>query len=162
MRLLFSLFLIFTLAACNNFEGGNFNRTMPWKPTNMPPLPKGSPEFTKGWEDGCVSGMGAYGSDVYKSLYKWTRDETLAATNIVYYKAWKDSYNYCRHFLQTWSKPVDAPEGLLPVENTSSDPLNSLLGGDGSASDYPSMDNFLQQKDADGLFITGVDGFFGY
>ena len=157
MRIILSLALMLLLAACNNFENGNFNRDMPWKPNTMPPLPKGSPEFTKGWEDGCVSGMGAYGSDVYKSLYKWKRDEQLAQTNITYYKAWKDSYNYCRHFLQTWSKPVDASEGLLPVENTLSDPIGFP---DGSASDYPSIDNFLQQKEPDGMFITGVDNFF--
>ncbi len=113
---------LFIVAACNSTEGG-FERNFAFQPITLPKLPQGSPEYTQGWKDGCETGMAVYGDPMYKTIYKWKRDEDLAAANVTYYKAWKDSYNACRHYLQSWSANTEPSNAFTPFDNKSTDPL---------------------------------------
>jgi hypothetical protein len=63
----------------------------------------GSPEFTQGWEDGCESGIQAYGTDMYKMSYTFKQDYELTK-NPEYYSAWKDAWSYCRWYTFNWAK----------------------------------------------------------
>lgn len=70
------------------------------KPFGIGEVPKGgSPEFTQGWEDGCHSGIAAYGGFHYRTLgYKFKQDVTMIH-NKDYYNAWQDAYLYCRWYV---------------------------------------------------------------
>ena len=70
--------------------------TLPGPPENAPPL------FLKGWQDGCDTGLASHGSSSYRMYYSFTQDPDLIL-NPVYYKAWKDSENYCRTFIFQYS-----------------------------------------------------------
>lgn len=72
------------------------------KPFGMNQAEKGTPEFNKGWEDGCETGMSTMSTDYYKSFYTFRQDPDMI-TNIEYYKAWKDAYTYCRQYVFKWS-----------------------------------------------------------
>ena len=72
-------------------------------PSNIYQLPYKAPpnapqEYKLGWEHGCKSGLAAYGNDFYKTFYKFTQDLKLIR-NPVYYKAWSDSFHYCRAYV---------------------------------------------------------------
>ncbi len=73
-----------------------------WQPTpfGIGEVPKGgSPEFTQGWEDGCHSGISAYGGTHYRNLgYKFKQDYKMIH-NKDYYNAWQDAYLYCRWYV---------------------------------------------------------------
>lgn len=74
------------------------------RPPGLGTTPEGPPEFQKGWEDGCDSGLYIYGGGAYRGGYKYTQDINMA-NNPEYYKAWKDAYNYCRLYVWNWSRP---------------------------------------------------------
>jgi hypothetical protein len=61
---------------------------------NNPNTPE---EYTKGWDDGCETGMSTMNPGYYKSFYAFKQDPYMAS-NEVYYKAWKDAYTYCRQY----------------------------------------------------------------
>lgn len=67
------------------------------------PDPNAPPEHTKGWNDGCQTGMSTMVQDYYKNFYTYTLDVNMI-NNPTYYKAWKDAYTYCRQyaFRYTW------------------------------------------------------------
>lgn len=69
------------------------------KPLRMggPDRSKASPEYLKGWDDGCQSGLSTMVNGYYKSFYEFKQDPYMIS-NSVYYKAWKDSYHYCRQY----------------------------------------------------------------
>lgn len=59
-------------------------------------MPTGGPaEYEQGWKDGCESGMTAHTNNFYQSFYVFKQDNSLLK-NEYYYKAWQDSYSYCR------------------------------------------------------------------
>ena len=64
--------------------------------THMPS--GGSPEYEQGWKEGCESGMSGMTNSFYQSFYVFKQDNQLL-TNEVYYKAWKDSYDYCKGYV---------------------------------------------------------------
>ena len=59
--------------------------------------PKGPPEYMEGWKDGCESGLSAMTNDYYKTFYTFQQNNDLIG-NELYYKAWKDTYHFCRHY----------------------------------------------------------------
>ncbi len=60
--------------------------------------PKGPPNYEQGLIDGCKSGMAAGGRAVTSLIYdKLYYDVEKALLDKVYYKAWRDGYNYCRY-----------------------------------------------------------------
>jgi hypothetical protein len=76
----------------------------------------GPPEYQKGWEDGCESGIGMTGNSFYKNFYKFRQDPTMT-TNKMYYQTWKNAFSYCNNYLLKWSyDPIDQPENMDPIK----------------------------------------------
>ncbi len=55
------------------------------------------PDYLAGWNDGCDTGLSTMVPGYYKSFYKFKQDAYMI-NNARYYKAWKDSYTYCRQY----------------------------------------------------------------
>ena len=71
-------------------------RPMPWL---LEHYPENAPEpYKQGWQHGCESGMAAMTNDYYRTFYRFKNDPEQVR-NPVYYKPWKDAYNYCRHYV---------------------------------------------------------------
>lgn len=76
-----------------------------WNPiTNpKPPLLKtemdvGPPEYRQGYNDGCQTGLSAYGTTYMKSVYAMKKTARYA-NDRMYNQAWKDAWNYCYMFM---------------------------------------------------------------
>lgn len=70
-------------------------KPMPWL---FKQVPKDAPaEFKKGWYDGCESGLASMTNSFYRSSYRFQQDPALRK-DPVYYKTWKDTYTFCRHY----------------------------------------------------------------
>ncbi len=65
------------------------------------PAENAPPEYKQGWADGCESGYSAYGELYYKTFYKFKQDSKMI-DNPTYYKAWIDSFNYCRSYINRY------------------------------------------------------------
>ena len=74
------------------------------KPYGMGDTPDGTPEFQAGWDDGCESGLSAYGGSRYKAAYSFKQNVDLL-DDPEYYRAWKDAYTYCRWYVWNWDRP---------------------------------------------------------
>lgn len=87
-----------------------------------------APDMWKlGWQHGCKSGFTAYGSDYHRTLYKFTQDvERMKDT--MYYKAWLDSFNYCRHYINKYLSDDSASYQSTP--GVFSDSSLEIMGGD--------------------------------
>lgn len=70
----------------------------------MADVPDGTPTFQKGWNEGCNSGLAAYGGKAYRDTYNFYQDLNLI-DNKEYYTAWKDGYSYCRWYIWNWDRP---------------------------------------------------------
>lgn len=95
MKLIFLiLFLCISLAGCDGVpdEMKPAHRVFNYMPKN------GSPEYEQGWKQGCESGMSGMTNSFYQSFYVFKQDNSLLK-NEVYYKAWKDSYDYCKGYV---------------------------------------------------------------
>lgn len=69
----------------------------------------GTPEFNLGWEHGCQTGLSTMTPSYYKSFYTYKQEPSMIH-NLDYYKAWKDSYTYCRQYafkFTMWHWDVD-------------------------------------------------------
>jgi len=72
------------------------------KPLWLGKVPENAPpQYQEGWKDGCESGMAAYGNYYYKTFYKIKSNSKLLSSPI-YYNAWVDSFNYCRHYMNRY------------------------------------------------------------
>ncbi|MCB2081341.1 MAG: hypothetical protein H6908_02825 [Hyphomicrobiales bacterium] len=60
-----------------------------------------APEFKQGWDDGCESGLHAYGNDYYRAFYKFKQDLKMVR-HPLYFRAWTDGYQYCRSFINRY------------------------------------------------------------
>ncbi len=92
--------LIVTLSACQQFT-----KPRPW---GLGETPDGTPEFRKGWEDGCDTGLRAYGGHWYRnrSGYKHFKQDLTLIHNPEYYRAWRDAFTYCRWYVWNWQRPA--------------------------------------------------------
>jgi hypothetical protein len=93
------LFVMF-LSACTTPAGKdgmivNAMKPMPWIFKQMPE--HAPEEYKKGWKEGCESGLASMTNDYYKTFYTFKQDAGLIK-NEIYYKAWKDTFNFCRHY----------------------------------------------------------------
>jgi hypothetical protein len=55
------------------------------------------PLYVQGWKDGCESGVSAQTTLYYKFQHHFRQDWQLAQ-NEVYYKGWKDAFDYCQKY----------------------------------------------------------------
>lgn len=84
-----------SVSACDTQFTRQLTKPVPW---GMGKTPEGgSPTFTKGWEDGCESGMSVYGNGRYRAAYDFKQDLELI-DNGEYYRAWRDGWSYCRWY----------------------------------------------------------------
>lgn len=90
----------------------------------------GPPEFKQGWTDGCESGMASMSNSLYKASYSFKQDKTLR-NNPVYYKTWKDTFNFCRHYLYGTLRQANV-RMVLPTKN------NTFLNGFGTVNIFES------------------------
>lgn len=74
-------------------------------------MPEGmSPTYQYGWKHGCESGLATMTNGLFRSAYRFKIDPAMRHHALVtdpggqrsdapdYYKAWKDSYEYCRSY----------------------------------------------------------------
>lgn len=86
------------------------------KPYRMGSPPKdANPDYLEGWNDGCETGLSTMNHSYYKSFYKFKQDP-YKLNNERYYKAWRDSYHYCRQysFRFVWD-PLDQDRDSGPL-----------------------------------------------
>jgi hypothetical protein len=91
--------LCLSLTSCSLFQ-----QFVNPRPLGMSETPDGSPIFKQGWEDGCETGLNAYGNEYYKNLHSFQQDPYLIH-DPEYYRAWNDSYQYCRWYTWVWVRP---------------------------------------------------------
>lgn len=83
----------FTLSACSS------DSVMAPKPFGMTGPERDAPEaYLAGWDDGCQTGMSTMSTTYYKSFYSYDIDHHMM-DNPEYYRAWRDAYTYCRHYV---------------------------------------------------------------
>lgn len=61
------------------------------------------PLYVKGWQDGCESGASASANHWYKFQHEFRQDWRLAQ-NRVYYKGWKDAFDYCQRYINQYNR----------------------------------------------------------
>jgi hypothetical protein len=61
----------------------------------------GTPEYKRGWQDGCQSGLATYGTAVNKLMNSFYQDYRMMK-NPQYDAAWHESFDYCRHYNYKW------------------------------------------------------------
>lgn len=77
------------------------NATPPWSSwmeKGPPPGRDYSPLYVEGWKHGCHTGISSSANQWYKMHYGFQQDPILAQDPI-YYKGWKDSYDYCSRYI---------------------------------------------------------------
>ena len=71
-------------------------------------LKNASPDFQKGWRDGCESGMKAGNNSFYQMFYKGNQQDGFKmATSPEYSDAWDKAWWYCMH-----SNYIDKKSGI--------------------------------------------------
>lgn len=122
LRLFFiSILLIFSMTACHAV------------PDSMKPgawvfdqMPKDAPiAFKQGWIDGCKTGLASMTNDYYKSFYQYTQDASMRSDPL-YYKAWKDTVTFCRHYIYGTLRQGNVRMRLAAEPNIF---LDNLFGG---------------------------------
>jgi hypothetical protein len=62
-------------------------------------VPKDAPvNYKQGWIDGCKSGMGNMTNTTHRTFWRTTQNPLLRK-DPVYYKMWKDTFTFCRHYI---------------------------------------------------------------
>lgn len=103
MKYFYLIILIISLVGCRGAVFSSESIFAP-VPAGMGGYDDDAPElYKKGWDDGCKTGLSTMNMQIYKSFYKYTQDPALVR-KVMYYKAWKDAYTYCRQysFRSTW------------------------------------------------------------
>jgi hypothetical protein len=94
------ILLILICLAVTSCKGQIFSSKsiMAPKPFKMGGPPKDShPDYLEGWNAGCNTGLSTMVPGYYKSFYAFEQDP-YKSNNPMYYKAWQDSYHYCRQY----------------------------------------------------------------
>lgn len=115
MRKLIYIFLIFLLSGCvmqTSKSTFDFKKpgapTMKWMYDGPPPRKDGKayePLYVEGWVDGCETGVSANTNAFYKFFNKFKQD-SMKAQNEVYYKGWKDAFNYCGRYIYQYNRRI--------------------------------------------------------
>lgn len=94
MYKLLACLVLVLLMGCTEMKHYSFGGLKPaWLMMEMPEE-MGPPLYRQGYADGCESGYKGYSTSFKKTWYEWKQDPELAK-NPVYYRIWKDAYNYC-------------------------------------------------------------------
>ena len=72
------------------------------RPIALSRAPNGPAAFQKGYDDGCNTGLAAFGNSFYKSFYDFTKDFSYEE-NDLYQNGWDKGYNYCRQYAMKWT-----------------------------------------------------------
>lgn len=108
MKKLLYIFLCLLLVGCDYFDPTiDGPPTMRWmfdgpKPEEGKTYPK---LYVLGWQDGCHTGTSANTNQYYKYYYHFKQDAHLAQ-DPVYYKGWKDAFNYCGRYIYQYHRKV--------------------------------------------------------
>jgi hypothetical protein len=92
--------IILSASGCKNMLKPN-PPSMSWMWDGPPPRKDGEPYnqlYIDGWKDGCETGADASTTTFYRSFLTF-RQDPIKAQDPVYYKGWKDSFNYCGRYL---------------------------------------------------------------
>jgi len=95
------LSVIFTLCSCQK----KMSKLLPYRPARDfdEDLKNASPEFKKGWEDGCETGMAGGSNTFYQMFYRNNAADGYLMTSSSDYKtAWGSAFWYC--FRSDWVK----------------------------------------------------------
>ncbi|MDA0781718.1 MAG: hypothetical protein PQ612_03075 [Rickettsiales bacterium] len=88
-------------------------------------MPQDAPnKYKHGWKDGCESGMSSMTSTTYKTFYSFKQDPILRK-DPTYYKAWKDTFNFCRHYAYGTLRQADI---RMNLPNERSQFLTTFMG----------------------------------
>lgn len=81
--------------------------------TGMPhPPTEGPPAYIEGWQAGCETGMGAYGSDYTRIRYGVNVDgHNMEDPN--YNKGWELGQSYCSYYVSTYLSNRELSDGDL-------------------------------------------------
>ncbi len=107
MRILAITLMLFMVTACQKGMLGT-QAGPPWQQWMYegPPKVEGKdyqPLYVEGWRHGCESGTSASANQWYKFFYKFQQDAVLAQ-NRVYYKGWKDAFDYCQRYIYQYTR----------------------------------------------------------
>ena len=94
------LIILLFFSACNSptykkmtsplpvWQWGMFDAPPGKKPEDLPAL------YVEGWQAGCETGVSMYAGKMGREANGWNQD-AIKAQNRVYYKGWKDAFDYC-------------------------------------------------------------------
>lgn len=98
MRRIITFIMIMLLSGCGAGP--------PWKTWMFEGPPPGqdyTPLYVDGWKDGCETGVSATTNHFYKFQYDFKQDP-IRAQNRVYYKGWKDAFDYCQRYIYQYER----------------------------------------------------------
>lgn len=97
-------------------------------------MPKNAPpDYKRGWQDGCESGLGSsYTNSWYKTFHSYKKDIRMLS-NQMYVVGWDDGNRYCRHYAGQWVNwgYFDTPDGSLRDKNVPEQFSFSIPGWNG-------------------------------
>lgn len=93
------LVMVAGLSACHS--GAPWMQEMmegPPQQASDKPLP---PLYIRGWQEGCETGISANTNSFYKFYYSYRQTADLVM-NDVYYRGWKDAFDYCQRYTRMY------------------------------------------------------------
>lgn len=73
-----------------------------WMYKGPPPGQEYTPLYVDGWKDGCASGTSA-SANAWYSFFAGFKQDPIKAQNRVYYKGWKDAFDYCQRYIHQYN-----------------------------------------------------------
>lgn len=89
-------------------------------------VPEGPVIYQKGWKDGCETGLSTMTNGFYKTFYDFKQDPILRS-DPSYYKIWKDSATFCRHYAYGIIRSANL---RIKLANQRSSAITNLFGGE--------------------------------
>lgn len=115
-------------------------------------VPKDAPNVYKlAWRDGCESGLSSMSNTMYKTFYSFKQDAKLRS-NPVYYKTWKDTYTFCRHYIYGTIRQANI---RMNLPNKRPGIMTSFMGTEGILNHGP-LNLWGRGGTTDLMFLGGV------
>jgi hypothetical protein len=129
MKKIICLLSFLLLTSCYN--NPNFFKPAPWLFKQMP---NDAPnKYKRGWIDGCESGLSSMTSTTYKTFYSFKQDAELRK-DATYYRIWKDTYDFCRHYIYGTIRQSDQ---RMRLPNQTSEFHDTFMGARGIFEEGP-------------------------